>query len=164
LLLDPDDADLESATGLIVSQVPVDAGSLPVEIAANVGSAREAEAAAAAGADGIGLVRTELLFLGRSVPPGLDEQRALYRRIADALPGRRVVFRTLDIGGDKPAPYLSAEPEMNPALGVRGIRLSLTRPDLFETQLRALLEATPDRAVWALLPMISTVEEVVEAR
>ena len=102
---------------------------LPVEVAANVGSVREAEAAAAAVADGIGLVRTELLFLGRSVPPGLDEQRAVYRRIAEALPGRRVVFRTLDIGGDKPAPYLATEPEMNPALGVRGIRAGLAHPD-----------------------------------
>src|SRR5262245_35979349 len=104
---------------------------LAVDVAANVGSVREAEAAAAAGADGIGLVRTELLFLGRSVPPGLEEQRSLYRRIADAMAGRRVVFRTLDIGGDKPAPYLATEPEMNPALGVRGIRMSLARPELF---------------------------------
>ena len=137
---------------------------LPVEVAANVGSVREAEAAAAAGADGIGLVRTELLFLGRSVPPGLDEQRALYGRIAATMPGRHVVFRTLDIGGDKPAPYLDMQPEMNPALGVRGVRLGLVRRDLFETQLRALLEAAPDQALSILLPMVAGVEEVVAAR
>lgn len=137
---------------------------LPVTLEANVGSVREAEAAAAAGAMAIGLVRTELLFLGRSAPPGLDEQRALYRRIAAALPGRPVVFRTLDIGGDKPAPYLPADPEMNPALGVRGLRLGLARPDLLETQLRALVEAAPTSPLRLLLPMVATVEEVAAAR
>ena len=144
LLVEPDEDDLEAMTPVASAGSVAEAGQdLPVEVAANVGSVREAEAAAAAVADGIGLVRTELLFLGRSVPPGLDEQRSVYRRIAEALPGRRVVFRTLDIGGDKPAPYLATEPEMNPALGVRGIRASLAHPELFETQLRALLEAIP---------------------
>ncbi|HEX5013461.1 MAG TPA: putative PEP-binding protein [Candidatus Limnocylindrales bacterium] len=163
LIIEPDATDDPATTIGPTSYAPV--GAAPVEVAANVGSAREAEAAAAAaGADGIGLVRTELLFLGRSTPPGLDEQRAAYRRIADAMPGGHVVFRTLDIGGDKPAAYLGAQPEMNPALGVRGIRLSLARDDLFETQLRALLEATPDRPPWILLPMVSTVEEVAAAR
>ena len=137
---------------------------LPVTLEANVGSVREAEAAAAAGAEGIGLVRTELLFLGRSSPPGLDEQRSLYRRIGQALPGRPVVFRTLDIGGDKPAEYLAREPEMNPALGVRGVRLGLARPDLLETQLRALLEANPDGPLRVMLPMVAATEEVVAAR
>jgi phosphocarrier protein FPr len=167
LLVEPDEADLVAArasTEVAGVVGPGRARDLPVEVSANVGSVREAEAAAAAGADGIGLVRTELLFLGRSVPPGLDEQRALYRRIAAALPGKHVAFRTLDIGGDKPAPYLAAEPEMNPALGVRGIRLSLARPDLFETQLRALLETDAERPLDVLLPMVSAVEEVAAAR
>jgi phosphoenolpyruvate-protein phosphotransferase len=171
LLVEPDDGDVEPADGDVEAPAAAPSAAkalrtadLPVLVAANVGSVREAEAAAAAGADGIGLVRTELLFLGRSVPPGLDEQRSLYRRIADAMPDRPVVFRTLDIGGDKPAPYLASEPEMNPALGVRGIRLSLARPDLFETQLRALLEARPERASWLLLPMVSAVDEVDAAR
>jgi multiphosphoryl transfer protein len=164
LVVDPADGELAVAAPVAGPRHANNALDLPVAVAANVGSVREAEAAAAAGADGIGLVRTELLFLGRSVPPGLEEQRSLYRRIADALPDRPVVFRTLDIGGDKPAPYLAGEPEMNPALGVRGIRLSLARPDLFETQLRALLEADPNRPVWILLPMVSSVEEVAAAR
>jgi phosphocarrier protein FPr len=166
VIIEPDDADLASLVPIVVSGAAPTNGTHrgPVDVAANVGSVREAEAAAAAGADGIGLVRTELLFLGRSVPPGLDEQRSLYRRIAAAMPGRRVVFRTLDIGGDKPAPYLPSEPEMNPALGVRGIRLSLARPELFETQLRALLEATPDEPLWILLPMVAALEEVEAAR
>jgi phosphocarrier protein FPr len=137
---------------------------LPVSLEANVGSVKEAEAAAAAGADGIGLVRTELLFLGRSSPPGLEEQRSLYRRIGQALPNRPVVFRTLDIGGDKPAEYLARDPEMNPALGVRGVRLGLARPDLLETQLRALLEANPDGPLRVMLPMVAATEEVVAAR
>jgi phosphoenolpyruvate-protein phosphotransferase len=139
-------------------------GDLSVAVLANVGSVREAEAAAAAGADGIGLVRTELLFLGRSIAPGLDEQRALYRRIARAVPGKPVVFRTLDIGGDKPASWLTGEPEMNPALGVRGLRLGLRRPELLETQVRALLEAEPGMPLRILLPMVATVEEVGAAR
>lgn len=141
-----------------------DGVELPVTLEANVGSVREAEAAAAAGAEGIGLVRTELLFLGRSSPPGLEEQRSLYRRIGQALPGRPVVFRTLDIGGDKPAEYLARDPEMNPALGVRGVRLGLARPDLLETQLRALLEANPDGPLRVMLPMVAATEEVVAAR
>ena len=172
LLIEPTDAEvralaaapLRAAFAAAAADATPGIDELPVTLEANVGSVREAEAAAAAGAMGIGLVRTELLFLGRSAPPGLDEQRALYRRIAAALPRRPVVFRTLDIGGDKPASYLPAEPEMNPALGVRGLRLGLNRPDLFETQLRALLEADPGSPLRVLLPMVATVEEVAAAR
>ena len=168
LLVEPTDGEVRALVATLVA-APALGGlagddELPVTLEANVGSVREAEAAAAAGAMGIGLVRTELLFLGRSVPPGLEEQRALYRRIAAALPGRPVVFRTLDIGGDKPASYLPAEPEMNPALGVRGLRLGLSRPELFETQLRALLEADPGSPLRLLLPMVASVEEVAAAR
>jgi phosphocarrier protein FPr len=169
LIVEPEDGDVARPPATVGAEASLpargeQAADLLAEIGANVGSVREAEAATAAGADGIGLVRTELLFLGRSVPPGLEEQRSLYRRICVAMPGRRVVFRTLDIGGDKPAPYLAAEPEMNPALGVRGVRLSLARADLFETQLRALLEAAPDRALHVMLPMVATVDEVAAAR
>jgi phosphoenolpyruvate-protein phosphotransferase len=169
LLVDPDRSELVGIADVVsdvtaVSMSRNGTDDLPVTLAANVGSVREAEAAAAAGAEAIGLVRTELLFLGRSSAPGLDEQRSLYRRIARALPGRPVVFRTLDIGGDKPAPYLPADAEMNPALGVRGVRLSLARPDLMGTQLRALLEADPERPLLVLLPMVAAVEEVAAAR
>jgi phosphocarrier protein FPr len=124
----------------------------------------EAEQAARAGADGIGLVRTELIFLGRTIAPGLNEQRAIYRRIIEAMAGRPVVFRTLDIGGDKPAGFEAGEPEANPALGVRGIRLGLRRPELLETQLRALLEAAAGGELRILLPMVSTLDEVRAGR
>jgi phosphoenolpyruvate-protein phosphotransferase len=168
LIVEPTPEELERAASVSVnaqeSRVALRLDRLPVRLEANVGSVREAQAAAAAGAEGIGLVRTELLFLGRSAPPGLEEQRSIYRAIAGAMAGRPVVFRTLDIGGDKPASYLGGEREMNPALGVRGLRLGLARPDLLGTQLRALLEAAPEAPLRIMLPMVSTVEEVVAAR
>src|SRR5207245_9536735 len=118
----------------------------------------------AAGARSIGLLRTELLFVGRTVAPGLDEQRALYRRIRAAMPHGPVVFRTLDVGGDKPAGYRPALAEANPALGVRGVRLGLRHPEFLEVQVRALLESDPDRPLHVMFPMIDTLEEVREAR
>ncbi|HEU4920900.1 MAG TPA: phosphoenolpyruvate--protein phosphotransferase [Candidatus Limnocylindrales bacterium] len=168
LIVEPDEADIEVPGGSpeLAGQGPPEgaAATLPVRLEATVASVREAEAARDAGAEGIGLVRTELLFLGRSTPPGLDEQRSLYGRISRSMAGRPVVFRTLDIGGDKPASYLPGGDEMNPALGVRGLRLSLARPDLFETQLRAMLEADPGETLRIMFPMVATVEEVLLAR
>ena len=124
----------------------------------------EAEAAVRAGADGIGLVRTELLFLGRPAPPSVAEQRNLYARIREAMGERPVVFRTLDVGGDKPAAWQCERPEANPALGVRGVRLGLARPGLLDDQLRALVEAAAGGELRIMLPMVSTVEEVVAVR
>ena len=137
---------------------------LGILVEANIGSITEAELAARAGADGIGLVRTELLFLGRTVAPGLAEQRAIYRRIGDAMGERPVTFRTLDVGGDKPAGFEPTGAEANPALGVRGLRLGLRRETLFETQVRAILEASPERPARILLPMVSSLEELRAAR
>jgi multiphosphoryl transfer protein len=177
LIVDPEPADLPTpaptTTPQAATATPVVAPartsvvpSLPlgIRIEANVGSVAEAEQAAHAGADGIGLVRTELIFLGRTIAPGLNEQRAIYRRILDAMNGRPVVFRTLDIGGDKPAGFEPGDREANPALGVRGIRLGLRRPALLETQLRALLEAAAGVELRVLVPMVSTLEEVRAAR
>jgi phosphoenolpyruvate-protein phosphotransferase len=135
-----------------------------VRIVANVASATEAEAAAGAGADGIGLVRTELLFLGRSRPPSVAEQRTTYARIVSAMAGRPVVFRTLDVGGDKPAAWQSGPPEANPALGVRGVRLGQREPALLDDQLRALVEAAGDGPLRVMLPMIATREELDDVR
>ena len=137
---------------------------LPCAIEANAGSVREVEQAVASGAAGIGLFRTELLFLGRTIPPSLDEQRAIYQRVLKAAGDIPVVFRTLDVGGDKPAGYQHSEPEANPALGVRGIRLGLRHPELLEVQLRALLEASAGGELRVMFPMVATVEEVRAAR
>ena len=135
-----------------------------VSILANVASGLEAEAADRAGADGIGLVRTEILFLGRSTPPTVGEQRATYARVLDVMGDRPVVFRTLDVGGDKPAEWQSTSAEPNPALGVRGIRLGLRRPDLLDDQFAALLGAAGGRELRVMLPMVATREEVEAAR
>jgi phosphoenolpyruvate-protein phosphotransferase len=138
--------------------------ALPVVVEGNAGSVHEVEQAAIAGAQGIGLLRTELLFLGRTVAPGLDEQRALYRRICAAMPNGPVVYRTLDVGGDKPASYRAVVTEANPALGVRGVRLGLRQPQLLEVQLRAMLESAPDRPLQVMFPMVATLEELRQAR
>jgi phosphoenolpyruvate-protein phosphotransferase len=135
-----------------------------VAILANVGSALEAEAAARSGADGIGLVRTELLFIGRSTPPSVAEQRAMYARILDVMGDRPVVFRTLDVGGDKPASWQAGPAELNPALGVRGIRLGLRRAELLDDQFEALLRAAAGRDLRVMLPMVATREELDAAR
>jgi phosphoenolpyruvate-protein phosphotransferase len=179
LLLDPSPADFvelqdartgDHTTDLSIApagETTAESGpalGLPVAIEANVGSLREAEQAARAGAAGIGLVRTELLFLGRSTPPGEREQASVYRRILLTMDGRPVVFRTLDIGGDKPAAYQAADVESNPALGVRGLRLGLRRPDLLETQLTALVEAAAGDTLRVLFPMVSAPDELEAAR
>jgi phosphoenolpyruvate-protein phosphotransferase len=152
------------AEGPAPSWSPQSVLPLGIRIEANVGSVSEAEQAARTGADGIGLVRTELIFLGRTIAPGVNEQRAIYRRILTAMADRPVVFRTLDIGGDKPAGFEPGEPEANPALGIRGIRLGLRRPELLEGQLRGLLEAAAGRELRVLLPMVSTLDEVRAGR
>jgi phosphotransferase system enzyme I (PtsI) len=138
-----------------------------VEVAANVGRPAEVEAAVERGADGVGLYRSEFLFVDRESPPEEDEQYEAYREALDAFADGRVVVRTLDVGGDKPVPYLDLPEEENPFLGDRGIRRSLgSDADLFETQLRALLRAAADGAgrLAVMLPLVSTVEEVRAAR
>ncbi|KYH25639.1 phosphoenolpyruvate-protein phosphotransferase [Halalkalicoccus paucihalophilus] len=137
-----------------------------VEVAANVGRAADLEGAVSQGADGIGLYRTEFLFLDREEPPAEAEQYERYVEALEAFPEGRVVVRTLDIGGDKRIPYLDLPDEENPFLGERGIRRSLSSDEgLFETQLRALLRAGAaeggDLAV--MFPLVSTVEELEAA-
>ena len=135
-----------------------------VLVAANVGSPADARAATEAGADLAGLVRTEFLFLGREAAPDLQEQEAVYREVTTALAGRRAVFRTLDVGGDKPLPYLPGPAEANPFLGVRGLRLSLARPGLLHEQLRALVRVARDAPVTVMFPMVTTLGELLAAR
>jgi phosphocarrier protein FPr len=135
-----------------------------VELWANVSGLADARAARAAGAVGIGLLRTEMLFLDRRDAPSEAEQAAALRDIFAVFAGHPIVVRTLDAGGDKPMPYLHAEREANPFLGVRGIRLMLERPELFERQLRAVLAAGLGHDIRLMLPMVAANEELRRAR
>jgi len=126
-----------------------------IEVFANLGSVADAAAAVAAGAEGCGLLRTEFLFLDRDTAPDEEEQRETLSRIAATLGERPLIVRTLDIGGDKPVPYLPMAHEENPALGLRGVRLSLARPDLMRLQLRAILRGVPAAQCRIMLPMIA---------
>ncbi len=135
-----------------------------VEVAANINRAADAASAIAAGAEGVGLMRTEFLFLARDSVPSEDEQFEAYREMAQALDGRPLVIRTLDIGGDKEVPYLNLPKEDNSFLGVRGIRLCLARRDLFIPQLRAIYRAAAYGRIHIMFPMIATLEDVGQAR
>jgi len=136
-----------------------------VEVAANIRSLDDARQALAAGAEGVGLLRSEFLFLGRETAPTEDEQAQAYTAIAELLgKDRPLVIRTLDVGGDKPLSYLPLPREENPFLGLRGIRVSLEYPELFRAQLRAVLRAAPAGKVHLMFPMISTLEELRAAK
>ncbi|MGM0522280.1 MAG: phosphoenolpyruvate--protein phosphotransferase, partial [Pseudomonadota bacterium] len=135
-----------------------------VEVAANLGNTAHAADAVERGAEGVGLLRTEFLFMAYSSAPDLTTQIAEYREATDALDGRPLVARTLDVGGDKPLPYWPVPQEDNPFLGLRGIRLALTQPEVLETQLRALLMAAVDRPLRIMLPMVKDVAEFRAAK
>jgi phosphocarrier protein FPr len=177
LYLEPGEADLalarqsqqawqarRDAERLACYQPAMTTDGTRIEVVANIGSAVEAEQAVNAGAEGIGLLRSEFLFLQREQPPSEDEQFAAYSAMTRALNGLPLIIRTLDIGGDKEVPYLSLPAEANPFLGVRGIRLCLAWPDLFRTQLRAIYRAAATGPVKIMFPMIATVEELLAAR
>jgi phosphoenolpyruvate-protein phosphotransferase len=133
----------------------------PVALLANIGDARGAHAAAEAGAEGVGLFRSEFLFLDRADAPGRAEQVEAYRAVFAAFPGRKVVVRTLDAGADKPLPFLTASSEENPALGVRGLRTARRRPEILDEQLAAIAEAAAaeDADVQVMAPMVATLDE-----
>lgn len=135
-----------------------------IEVVANIGRAEEAAQAVNAGGEGVGLVRSEFLFLDRTAPPSEEEQFTAYREMVQALNGLPLIIRTLDIGGDKAAPYLDMPAEENPFLGVRGIRLCLARPELFRTQLRAIYRAADYGLVRIMFPMVSTLEDLEAAK
>ncbi len=135
-----------------------------IDVTANAGSAADARKAVEKGADGIGLLRTEFLFLERTLAPSEEEQYQVYHEIAETMGARPVIVRTLDIGGDKPLAYIQLKPEMNPFLGERGIRLCLNRPELFRAQLRAILKAAPDGNLKIMFPMVSDISELRQAR
>ncbi|MBC2709647.1 MAG: phosphoenolpyruvate--protein phosphotransferase [Desulfosarcina sp.] len=135
-----------------------------IKILANIGGAVHVKGALEQGAEGVGLLRTEFLFLARVTPPSEDEQTAAYHRIADTLGPHPLIIRTLDVGGDKPLPYLDLEVEANPFLGLRGIRLCLDRPEILKTQLRAILRASPGHRIKVMFPMVSTLTEIRAAK
>ena len=135
-----------------------------IEVFANIGDSKGIEAVVDHGAEGVGLLRTELIFMAHQQAPDEALQEAEYRRVLDGLGGRPLVVRTLDVGGDKPLPYWPIAKEENPFLGVRGIRLTLQRPQVMETQLRALLRAAGDRPLRIMFPMVGQLEEWQQAR
>lgn len=136
-----------------------------IEVVANVRNATEAREAVALGGEGVGLLRSEFLFDERDTAPSEDEQAAAYIAVAQALgPQRTLVIRTLDVGGDKPLPYLPLPKEDNPFLGLRGVRVSLDQPEMFRTQLRAILRASGQARLHIMFPMIATLEELRAAK
>jgi multiphosphoryl transfer protein len=177
LYVEPDAADLESARKFQTElqrerdeefetryQPAILTDGHRVEVVANIGKASEAAAAVDAGAEGVGLMRTEFLFLERTKPPSEDEQFEAFSTMTGALNGLPLIIRTLDIGGDKVVPYLSLPKEDNPFLGVRGIRLCLRKSELFIPHLRAIYRASATGPVKIMFPMIATLEELREAK
>ncbi len=131
-----------------------------VDVYANIAKVEDADIALKEGAEGVGLFRTEFLFLDRDTAPTEEEQFGIYRAVAERFGGKPVIIRTIDIGGDKQVPYLKRNKELNPSLGVRGIRMCLSDKELFKTQLRALLRASAYGRVKIMYPMIAVEEEV----
>ena len=177
LYLDCSTADVEGARAAIAAQalrnedmradrhqLAITADGHAIGIFANVANAKQAADAVEAGAEGVGLMRTEFLFLERETAPSEDEQYAVYRDTLAALGGRPLIIRTLDIGGDKQVSYLDLPKEENPFLGVRGARLLLARPELLRTQLRALYRAAAHGPVSIMFPMVTEIAEVAALR
>jgi phosphoenolpyruvate-protein phosphotransferase len=177
LLVEPDKQAVagyrvrQAATGTVLAQArerahepAVTRDGHRVEVVANIGNVEGAQAALESGAEGVGLLRTEFLYLERDHLPDEEEQYQAYRAIVDVFGDWPVILRTLDIGGDKELPYLDLPDEMNPFLGLRAIRLCLARPELFKPQLRAALRAGAGRNLKVMFPMVATVAEVREAR
>ena len=135
-----------------------------IEVVANVASSHEAADAFANGADGVGLLRTEFLFVDRHTAPDVEEQRAAYQAVIDAMGDKSVIIRTIDVGGDKQLDYLPLPVEANPVLGLRGIRMAQARPEILDQQLRALLQVSPLQRCRILLPMVTEVDELLHIR
>lgn len=145
-------------------QHAVTADGTAVQLLANVNNVLDAATAVGVGADGVGLFRTEYVFLTHATVPSEDEQVGAYRAIIEAAPNHQVTIRTLDLGGDKLVPYLGAQREANPFMGWRSVRMSADYPEFFQTQLRAILRAGVHGQISMLFPMVSTVEEVIRLK
>jgi phosphocarrier protein FPr len=131
-----------------------------IEVVANIGGADEARQAVELGAEGVGLLRSEFLYLERATAPSEEEQFQIYDGISSALEGRPMIIRTLDVGGDKPLPYMPLPREENPFLGVRGVRIALARPEILRTQIRAILRVVSNSRLGIMFPMIASLDEI----
>ena len=156
--------ELRASMRVFVGRDTVTADGERILLSANAGSIGDAVRAGGYGCDGIGLLRTEFLYLDRTSQPGEEEQFHAYRQILAAMGGKRVIIRTLDVGGDKTLPYLNQPHEDNPFLGCRGLRFSLREEELFRSHLRAVLRASAYGKAQLLLPMATGVEEVRRAK
>ncbi|HEX7056264.1 MAG TPA: phosphoenolpyruvate--protein phosphotransferase [Bacilli bacterium] len=143
---------------------PVTKDGLEVELLANIGHHREAEMIEQYGADGVGLFRTEFLFMDKNQMPSEEEQFAAYSSVVRRMNGKPTTIRTLDLGGDKKVPYIDFPAEMNPFLGFRAVRFFLKHPDILRTQLRAIIRAGQFGPIRIMFPMISTVHEMIQCR
>ncbi len=148
----------------LVNDKSVSADGHQVELAANIGTPEDLEGVLKHGGEGIGLYRTEFLYMGRDKLPTEEEQFVAYKKVLEGMNGKPVVVRTLDVGGDKDLPYLNLPKEMNPFLGFRAIRLCLEEQEIFRTQLRALLRASSFGNLKIMFPMIATLEEFRQAK
>jgi len=148
-------ADLEAA-----EQPAITADGHRVEVVANIGGLDDARRSVQLGGEGVGLLRSEFLYLERQSAPSEDEQVQIYADIAAALAGRPLIIRTLDVGGDKPLPYLPMPREENPFLGIRGVRIGLEKPEILRTQVRAILRASKGNRLRIMFPMIATIDEI----
>lgn len=177
LCAEPSAAQLSAAQALLAAQASQRAEMLRsadrpaqtldgqrIEVAANIANEADARDALRYGADGVGLLRTEFLFIDRNEMPDAAEQAGAYQAVLDALQGRPAIIRTMDVGGDKTLPYLSLPAEDNPALGLRGIRSGLAQPELLDAQLRGLLAVRPLASLRILIPMVADVSEVLRVR
>lgn len=177
VIIEPDDDQIEDArtrgeAARAFAEVALASASEPavtidghgVEVVANIGTPADARRAVDFGAEGVGLLRTEFLFLDRPALPNEDEQIAEYAEIFSHFPNQPVVVRTLDVGGDKHLPSIELEQELNPFLGKRGIRLTFAEAHLFTVQIRAILRAGANRSVQIMFPMVASVDEIVRAR
>jgi fructose-specific PTS system IIA-like component len=164
LIADPPATLLAYYRAELPGPAPTGAGQPQITLRANLLSSRETGPAMAQGADGVGLLRTEMLFMDRAAPPDEAEQFRAYREVLAAAGGRPVVLRLLDVGGDKPLPYLPLAAEANPFLGCRGVRWYPAQPDLIRTQIRAALRAGAEGDLRLLVPMVAEVEEMEAVR
>jgi phosphoenolpyruvate-protein phosphotransferase len=173
----PDDAELEQVRTKIqardgmlagmraqAGQPAVTQDGITIEVVANIANEHDAREAVRHGADGVGLLRSEFLFIDRTAAPSRAEQQTAYQAVLDALEGRTAIMRTLDVGGDKEVPYLTLPAEENPALGLRGVRSGFACPDMLDDQLAALLAVRPAGSLRILLPMVADVSDLLRVK